>query len=342
MNTNSTQITNIQNLINASGSVLVVISRPVDPDCVGTGLAVQWWLAQQGKQARIVSFFAVPDTMKQFPDIGSVTLEQVGAFAFDGWQALVLVDGSSWGQFFGNNWQQILKRIDIAKIINIDHHEPEEIQAAIPERCLIKSTSSTAQLFYESFLAAFPVKPHSRIAEYLYRALLYDTRNFRIDLHQGMYRFADALVALGVDHAKTVDISYDVREFDFFLWALAHTQYLPELQATLLAVTDTDARELEQKLGSAWFDYDAIYKEVFLRQIAGYNYGLMLIDKRNGTIKLNWRTRNYGSNISIADIAREAGLQAGGHRNAGGGTFRGTIEEAKTKLLAGMEKAFGQ
>lgn len=342
MNTNSTQIINIQNLINASGSVLVIISRPVDPDCVGTGLAVQWWLAQQGKKARVVSFFAIPDTMKQFPDIDSVIVQRPESFVFDDYQALVLVDGSSWGQFLGNNWQQVLKRIDQARIINIDHHVPEEIQAAIPERCLIRSTSSTAQLFYESFLSSFPVTPPARIAEYLYRALLYDTRNFRIDLHQGMYRFADALVTLGADHAKTVDISYDVHEFDFFLWALEHTQYLPDLQATLLAVTDADARELEHKLGAAWFDYDAIYKEVFLRQIAGYNYGLMLVDKRNGIIKLNWRTRNYGDHLSIADIAREAGFRAGGHRNAGGGTFTGTIEQAKTKLLAGLEKAFGQ
>jgi nanoRNase/pAp phosphatase (c-di-AMP/oligoRNAs hydrolase) len=68
----------------------------------------------------------------------------------------------------------------------------------------------------------------------------------------------------------------------------------------------------------------------------------MLIDKRNGTVKLNWRTRNYGNHLSIADIARSAGFQAGGHRNAGGGMFEGALVNAREQLVGALRAAISR
>ena len=80
-------------------------------------------------------------------------------------------------------------------------------------------------------------------------------------------------------------------------------------------------------------DFDSLYKETILRQVKGYNYGIILQDMGNGTVKLGWRTRSYGNHISIADAATQAGFRAGGHRNAGGGVFKGTIGQAREALI---------
>jgi len=315
------------------------VSRPVDPDCVGTGLAVRWWLEQQQKEARVACLFPIPETMQSFPDIHLMDLYKPDIFRLPDDHVIILVDGSSWMQFFGPAWPDIVRRLDRAKIINIDHHEPEDISASIPDCCLNRRTSSTAQLFFESLMEPSRIHPSSRVADYLYRALLYDTRNFRIEPYPGMYRFADALLRLGADHLSAVDTRFSPKEIDFLTWAIAHTEYLPILQTTLLAVSSSHARALAASLGAEWQDYDSLYKEVFLRQVAGYNYGLILIDNRDGTIKLSWRTRSCGSFCSIADVARRAGFRAGGHRNAGGGFFQGDFDEARTLLLASLRKS---
>lgn len=336
------QVTTIRHHIENARFVLVVVSRPIDPDCVGTGLAVVWWLEKLGKEAHIVSFFPIPDSMRTFPDIATITVEQVETFDFDRWDATVLVDGSSWSQFFGSRWEEVLRGIDCKKILAIDHHEPDDISAALPDRCLNRKTSSTAQLFYESFLSSFHIALPARVAEYLYRGLIYDTRNFRNELHEGMYRFADELIRLGAEHEPAVETVYDMREFDFFVWALSRTEYISELEATLLVITAQDGSELEKRLGQAWAEFDSIYKEVFLRQVAGYAYGLILTESGDGTVKLSWRTRSSGNRISIARCARAAGFHAGGHYNAGGGVFHGALVEAREKLLAMIRAELAQ
>ncbi|MCP4717552.1 MAG: hypothetical protein GY868_20720, partial [Deltaproteobacteria bacterium] len=60
---------------------------------------------------------------------------------------------------------------------------------------------------------------------------------------------------------------------------------------------------------------------------------IILIDNLDGSVKLGWRTRNYGNHASIGAVARSAGFTAGGHRNAGGGKFSGSLAEAQARLL---------
>lgn len=326
-------------LIEKAEKILIVASRPVDPDCIGTGLSLQWLLGQQRKQADVVCFFRVPGTMAAFPGISSVHVADPEKFDFSLYQIVILIDGSSWGQFFGDGWQAVLKKIDASALINIDHHVPEEIQGAIPDTCLNVITSSTAQVLYEYLLEPSGMKLPSAVADYLYLALLYDTRGFKNERHAGMYRFAEALLAGGADHLRAVDVNYDMREIRFFEWAIARTEFYPELALTMLCIDAPLQHEIRKALGDAWLDFDSLYKEVFERQVQGYHYGIILIDNLDGTIRFNWRTRNYGNHHSIADSAWRAGFRAGGHRNAGGGSFKGSIEDAKEKLLAELRKA---
>ncbi|MCX8043480.1 MAG: hypothetical protein N3B18_05065 [Desulfobacterota bacterium] len=334
----SDSASSILQCIERARSVLIVVSRPVDPDCVGTALAAQWWLAQQGKQSCGVSFFEIPPSMHTFPDIDAIEVMPLETFAFEPWNAIMLVDGSSWSQFFGLSWRDVIQHLDMNSIINIDHHQPDDICAALSRRCLNRTTSSTAQLFYETFLAPFHIKPPARVAEYLYRALLYDTRHFRNEYHKGMYLFAEKLIELGVDHAQAVEVSYDRKVFDFFIWALTRTKYIADIEATLLTITDEDIRELERTFGPSWTDCDTVYKEVFLRQTEGYAYGLILTQNRDGTVKLSWRTRSTGNRVSIRRCATAAGFHAGGHYHAGGGVFYGSLRDAEQKLLAAIRE----
>ncbi len=207
----------------SSTAALIIVSRPVDPDCIGTAQALRWLLAAQGHAASIVCFFSIPSNMTGFPGMDEVLVAQPDSFDFSPFDLFITVDGSSWGQFLGDEWQNILGRMDMARIVNIDHHEADEIMQAIPGQCLNIKTSSTAQVLYEYFIEPSGLTPPARIADCLYLALLYDTRGFRNEMHAGAYRFAEALIALGADHARAVDVNYDMREVQYLTWAIEHT-----------------------------------------------------------------------------------------------------------------------
>ncbi len=330
---------NIHALIQQSKNILIVISRPVDPDTVGTAFALEWLLTLASKQVHVVSFTRIPSNMADFPCIRRVDAAGTDSFSFSPYNLIILIDGSSWDQFFGRNWKQTLKKFPASKIINLDHHDPGQIQMAVPERCLVAETSSTAQLLFDYFIRPFNLKLPPEIAHYLYLALLYDTRMFKNEMFPGMYLFAHDLLTLGADHLKAVDKSYDLKEIDFTVWAVEHTEFIPALQLTMLVIDAGLNIELQKKLGENWMDFDGLYKETIERQIKGYNYGIILIDNMDGTIRFGWRTRNFGNYISIAEVAHRAGFSAGGHRNAGGGSFDGTIEHAKTSFLQEIRRA---
>ncbi len=329
---------NIKQRIEISAKILIVVSKPIDPDCIGTGLSLKWLLEENGKSVDIVRFINIPHEMTTFPDIDNITEIDNKLPDFKIYDAVILVDGCDWAQFFGDNWQEILNLIDKNKIINLDHHIPGNIQQTVSDNCLIKRTSCTGQLLFEHFIEPSNIKLTKSVAEYLYLALLYDSGNFKYEIYPGQYSFAEKLIAAGADHAKAMDINYDKKEIDFMVWAIEHTDFLPELKLSMLVINRDLNLALQKKFGENWSDFDKFYKEAIERQIRGFNYGIILIENMDGIIRLGWRTRNYGETLSVAEIARNCGFNAGGHRNAGGGRFNGKIEDAKKNLLNEFKK----
>jgi nanoRNase/pAp phosphatase (c-di-AMP/oligoRNAs hydrolase) len=246
----------------------------------------------------------------------------------------VLVDGATWSQFLGRDWEDVLAGLDLRRVINIDHHMPEDIQAAVPRTCLNMQLSSTVQVLYECFIKPEKMRMPVDIIDVLYRALLYDSRNFKNEMHPGEYEFAEMLIAQGADHLRAVDVNLDRNEVSFMVWAVEKTEFITDLFLSMLCLDNGRQQELETLLGAGWSELNSLYKETILRQIKGFHYGLILQENSSsGSVRLSWRTRNYGSHLSVAEVARRAGFKAGGHRNAGGGSFQGSMVEARAGLL---------
>jgi nanoRNase/pAp phosphatase (c-di-AMP/oligoRNAs hydrolase) len=319
---------------------MIMISDPVDPDCVASALALRWMFVRQSKDVVLASRFRIPATMADFPDIWRVQVYEGNLPDFSRFDSLVLVDGATWAQFFGSDWENMRARLDLRRVINIDHHMPEDIQASVPQACLNMQLSSTVQVLYETMLKPQKIKLPVGIIDVLYRALLYDSRNFKNEMHPGEYEFAEALIAQGADHLRAVDVNLDRGEIRFMVWAVDKTEFIEDLSLTLLCLDSACQRKLESLLGPHWSEFNSLYKETILRQIKGFHYGIILQENpADGTVRLSWRTRNYGNHLSVAEIARQAGFKAGGHRNAGGGSFRGTMAQARAGLIQEFRRA---
>jgi len=335
-------LANIKQLLRPSRSVMVMVSDPVDPDCVAAALALRWMLTQQRKDVVLASLYRIPSTMLGFPGIAQVRVHDSVLPDFSAFEVLVLVDGATWSQFLGRDWRHVLEGLDMRRVVNIDHHEPEDIQAAIPRTCLNMQLSSTAQVLYESFIKPEKMRLPVEIADVLYRALLYDSRNFKNEMHPGEYAFADMLIEQGAAHARAVDVNVDMREVRFMAWAIENTDFIPGLFLSLLCLDTARQGDLEARLGPNWSEFNTLYKETVLRQVRGFHYGVILQERADeGSVRLTWRTRNYGNHLGVADIARRAGFKAGGHRNAGGGSFQGCMADARARLLDEFRRALG-
>jgi nanoRNase/pAp phosphatase (c-di-AMP/oligoRNAs hydrolase) len=327
-------LANIKQVLGRSSSIMIIISDPVDPDCVAAALAVRWMLVRQQKKVMIVSRYRIPATMQDFPNIRLVQVCDTTLPDFSGFDALVLVDGATWSQFLGRDWEAVLAGLDLRRVINIDHHMPEDIQAAVPRTCLNMQLSSTVQVLYECFIKPEKMRMPVDIIDVLYRALLYDSRNFKNEMHPGEYEFAEMLIAQGADHLRAVDVNLDRNEVSFMVWAVEKTEFIADLFLSMLCLDNGRQQELETLLGAGWSEFNSLYKETILRQVKGFHYGLILQEQSaDGSVRLSWRTRNYGSHLSVAEVARRAGFKAGGHRNAGGGSFQGSMVEARAGLL---------
>jgi nanoRNase/pAp phosphatase (c-di-AMP/oligoRNAs hydrolase) len=335
-------LTTIEQLIGRSRRIMIMISDPVDPDCVASALALRWLLMRQYKEISIVSRYRIPPTMQDFPGIALVQVHETTLPDFTQSDMIVLVDGATWAQFLGRDWEAVLPGLNLRRVVNIDHHVPEDIQAAIPRTCLCVQLSSTVQVLYECFIKPGNLTVPVEIADILYRALIYDSRNFKNEIHRGEYAFAEMLIERGALHERAVDVNVDMREIRFMGWAIEKTEFIADLSLSLLCLDSIRQQELELLLGSDWAEFNSLYKETILRQVRGFHYGVILQEKpKDAVVRLAWRTRNYGSHCAVADIARRAGFKAGGHRNAGGGSFQGSLTEARARLLEEFRRSLG-
>ena len=124
------------------------------------------------------------------------------------------------------------------------------------------------------------------------------------------------------------------------VWAVENTEFIEDLGLSLLCLDSACQDRLKTMLGNNWPEFNGLYKETILRQIRGFHYGLILQENPSSdSVRLSWRTRNYGDHLSVAQIARRAGFKAGGHRNAGGGSFAGPLHEARARLLDEFRRA---
>jgi hypothetical protein len=74
-----------------------------------------------------------------------------------------------------------------------------------------------------------------------------------------------------------------------------------------------------------------------LKSVVGWNIGVSFIEQEPGMVKMSFRTRDS----RIYDLSKVTGLLGGGgHGGAAGAQVKGTIDEAKKKVLKALQEAY--
>jgi len=340
--TNEEIAENILKKINLAEKILIIASKHIDYDSLGTALTIKWWLNKKGKDnVKIYTFSYLPDNFESFHSLSDVIQNQMAKVDFNYFDLIILPDGNSWRQFFTNDADKYLTDVDKNRIVNIDHHEFGELNKEIPDSSLRQMDCCTSKVFYDYFIKGSGIDLDVEAATWIYMALVGDTGTFNYAIYPDTFAFANIILSYGVDHDKAVNLDIDKRMVDFLVWGVKHTVYYPDIKTTILAITDQLKKEVDEKLGRDWGneDIDKYYKNVFLRMVKGFPYGIIFESRdKSQRTEVSWRTKNYGGNIEIMEVLREAGFKAGGHRNAGGGMGDFHIQVAVEKFVSIMKK----
>ena len=330
MNQISDRVRCITDKIKQAKQALIIVSKPIDPDCIGSALVIGWWIEKVyagSGEVEIVSFFPLKNLIFGMPCAEKVKEHNVHAFDFMSYDLYILVDGGDWKQFFTNEWQQILISLDREKVVHLDHHQAGIISESLGKKSLRVKECCTAKVIYDHFIKSSGYPLEKDMATCLYKALIGDTGNFRYQMYADTYEFADILYKSGADHEKAVEVYLSREMMDYMRWAIEHTRYYKEAKSTLLVVDQATRKSLWDRYYETvdLAGLDRYYKSVFMTLVMGYPYALMFEFMEKG-VKVSWRTKT-GSPLDVGGVLHRLGFEVGGHRNAGGGMIHDTNME---------------
>jgi bifunctional oligoribonuclease and PAP phosphatase NrnA len=184
-------------IIASNSSFLLSSHVGLDGDCVGSQLAMYWYLTSLGKRAVVYNHDSLPHKFHFLKNAGVLTNERP-AGRFD---VLMVLDCSNPNRLGWNGLSDMS-----SCIVNIDHHRDNAQFGAL--NIVKKDGAATGQIIYEYFTAKnLDYPPH--VAEALYCAVMTDTGAFRFSNTNGVIlRMCADLSDRGADSSNIYEKVY--------------------------------------------------------------------------------------------------------------------------------------
>ncbi len=311
----------------ASERVAIISHTNPDGDAIGSGLAMLKALRKLDS-SKSVRFFTPNDMSTSLRYIDSARDTEVFMQSTNEYRAyiaasdlIIIVDLNDTNRL--EVMSESLECNITAPRILIDHHvAPPKYDLSFHST----DVAATAVLVY-GLIKAIGVEIDSDIAVPLYAAMMTDTGCFSFGhLTPELYRAVAELVESGINPQQ---INYNLlnqQSED----RIRMTGYLIEEKMTVIkehsAAYVTLTMEEKTRFNHQIGDTEGVVNIPLT--IKGVDFSALLIENRDH-IKLS--LRSVGSGVDVNKICREH-FNGGGHTNAAGGKFFGTLEEATTKI----------
>ena len=325
------KIKQLSRLIAGCDRVVITCHIAPDGDAVGSSLALCHMLTDLGKEAHIVTPDMFASNLYYLPGAKDiVTYSRYEEFAIQ------LIDQA--GLIFCLDYNS-LKRIDKleqhilrskAPKVMIDHHlDPEDFPSLVishPEE------SSTSILLFKVF-AAMGLLPlvDKKIASCIYAGMMTDTGNFSYNSNNpDIYRIISRLVECGIDKDKLYTHIINTSTLSRLRingYAVSRKMKIyPEHRAALITLTRDELNSMDYKKG----DTESLVNITL--QLPDVIYYVFM---REETDYIKVSARSKGS-FPVNRLCSEH-FNGGGHRNAAGGEFYGTMEECISTFESSLD-----
>ena len=301
--------------------ISIIPHKNPDGDAIGSCLGLCLYLRQLQLNATVVSPNDFPEFLKWLPAVDNIII-----YDNDQERAKTQIEAST--LIFTLDFN-LLKRADslsgllekqTATFVMIDHHQAPEDYAQVTFSD--PSASSTCEMVYR-FIEAMGDKAliNSNIATCLYTGLMTDTGNFKYPTTTSdTLRIGAFLIDQGANNSQINSLVFDTNSYNklqLLSVALRNLVYVEEWNTAYITLTSEELQQHNHQKGDT---------EGFV------NYGLTIKNTRLAVIfiqegdyvKMSLRSKGA---TDVNRLAREH-FNGGGHINAAGGRYDGTIDEA--------------
>lgn len=308
-------------MLRNADNILILCHKNPDGDTIGCGSALYYALASLGKTAAVLCSDPIPRRL-------SYTRSRLFRGEFE--PGLVVAVDVAGTQLFGDSglMPSYSRRVDLC----IDHHAGNNGYAQYT--LLNPEAAAAAELLWE-VIEAMGVQLDSQMADCLYTGLATDT---------GCFRFANTKAKTHRVAARLMEAGARVEELNTLLFA---TKTRGQMEAERIARSHLEYA-LDGRCALIWLDRDEIeasqadpsdLEELTALPIGieGVKIGLTFRQQPGGSWRVSIRTAN---GVDAVAVARRLG--GGGHLRASGCELLGTLDNAKSAVLAEAKAVLDQ
>jgi phosphoesterase RecJ-like protein len=321
----------LKSFLSKPKNIVIIGHRNPDGDAMGSTLGLQHYLSKKGHNATVVVPNEYPDFLHWLP--GSEN-----TYRFD-WQnsqsqkaistseIIFLLDFNALHRV-GFDMQKTLEKYpnDFAMI---DHHQqPDDVKYMYSD----VKICSTCQMVYQFIEMNNDVDLiDATIATCLYTGIMTDTGSFRFRATTSTtHRIIADLIDKGAENDKIHNNVYDANSFgrlQLLGQALSNLQIFPDHKTAFITLTEAEKKKFDFQKG----DTEGIVN--YALSLKGIIFAAIFIeDVEQNIIKISFRSKGT---FSVNQFSRKH-FNGGGHDNAAGGKFNGSVDEVITafkKLL---------
>lgn len=326
-----------QDYIKTEKSVLIIASRPLDFDSLGSGLILKKYLEFLDKKVTLMHSSVVSKEEREHYSILPFFNEIVFAdtrevLSKKNADVLILIDGTNFVQYYQENSKLQSPNLQAYdKIMHIDHH------LALPEKLgtwtLQKQLSSTAEVILTEIVPNEFIDKN--IADLGYAAIVGDTGNFKWALSPETFKLASKLLDLGANSEGIVDRFFFSRTklyLEMMAYGIINCEYNEEAQSQFLFLPYEKLQKDEINHHKLAVLKDAFQEEV-ARTVKGYPRGFMIFEETLGKIVISARGNNLTNKINMPILLKEIGGNGGGHLNACRAETEGDFKQIRQQLI---------
>lgn len=317
----------VKQFVLVSQRIVITCHVSPDGDALGSSTALCSVLRALGKDAVVVTADCPPKALQFLPGVRDIV-----PLTRDENRAIELVEGAD--LIFCLDFNDLNRLDRLAPVVGgasarrvvIDHHLSPVIEADViishPE------VSSTSALLYLFLWQAYWVKYLSRSsAACIYTGMMTDTGNFSYNSNDSdLYLIVHDLMRKGIDKDNLYKLVMDTSS-ETSLRIIGYAQYkmqiLREHKVALLTLGSSELKEFGYSKG----DTEGLVNRPLA--IPEVTWSVFMREDSPTLVKVSMRSKG---DFSVSRICEEC-FGGGGHANAAGGEFNGSLNEAISRFL---------
>jgi phosphoesterase RecJ-like protein len=313
----------LNSFLETSKNIVIIGHRNPDGDAMGSTLGLKHYLDKKGHCTTVVIPNGYPDFLQWLPGSENTyrfdRQNNQSQKAINASEIIFLLDFNALHRV-GHDMQDTLEKYpnDFAMI---DHHQqPDEVKYMYSD----VEICATCQMVYQFIEMNNDLDLiDEEIATCLYTGIMTDTGSFRFrSTTSSTHRIIADLIDKGAQNNKIHNNVYDSNSYGRLLLlgqALSNLQIFPEYKTAFIILTEAEKKKFDFQKGDSEgvVNYALSLKKIIFAAI-------FIEDTEQKTIKISFRSKGC---FSVNKFSRNH-FNGGGHDNAAGGKFDGSMDEA--------------